>query len=206
MSGSKIGARQDANFKAVSTAPSFNKTPVGASTPPLPYPTTQDLGNSVGVVPTVKFNGDPVYVLNQTTQPSCKGDNPGVAKGVKSGTVNGEVKPVKGSSTVRAGGKPVLRDGDPCTMNGGNNPGIYITTQAPSGAPAKSAAATSSPPLQATPEEQNLLGQAAQEYQQKTAAALGGAAAGSSAGGADTEARKLDAMALATASYRREDA
>ena len=42
MSGSKIGARQDANFKAVSTAPSFNKTPVGASTPPLPYPTIAD--------------------------------------------------------------------------------------------------------------------------------------------------------------------
>lgn len=127
-----IGARKDATFKAISTAPSFNKTPVGSSTPPLPYPTIQDLANSIGVVPNVRFNGKPVYVLNQSTQPSGKGDEPGVAKGVKSGTVTGEVKPVEGSTTVRAGKKAVVRHGDPCTMNGGNNPGIYCTTQTPS--------------------------------------------------------------------------
>lgn len=172
MPNNKIGARKNANFKAISTAPSFNKTPVGASTPPLPYPTTQDLGNSVGVVPTVKFNGDPVYVLNQTTQPSGKGDNPGVAKGVKSGTVTGEVKPVKGSSTVRAGGKPVIRDCDPCTMNGGNNPGIYTTTQVPSGAPAKSAVQTSNPSVQAAPPEKSLLERAAEEYKRNISASL----------------------------------
>lgn len=124
-----IGARKNSNFKAVSTAPSFNKTPVGSSTPPLPYPVTQDLGNSMGTVPSVCFNGDPAYVLDQTTQPSCKGDDPGTATGVKSGTVNGEVKPVQGSSSVRVGGHWLIRQGDPCTMNGGNCPGIYITTQ-----------------------------------------------------------------------------
>lgn len=135
--GSQIGARKDASFKAISTAPSFNKTPVGGSTPPLPYATIQDLDNSVGVVANVRFNGKPVYVLDQSTQPSGKGDEPGVAKGVKSGTVGGEVKPVKGSSTVRVGKKPVVRKGDPCTMNGGNNPGIYCTTQVPSAAAPK---------------------------------------------------------------------
>lgn len=127
-----IAARKDGIFRAISTAPSFNKTPVGSSTPPLPYPTLQDLGNSVGVVPTVRLNGKPAYVLGQSTQPSGKGDEPGVAKGIKSGTVTGEVKPVKGSTTVRFGGKAVVRHGDPCTMNGGNNPGIYCTTQVPS--------------------------------------------------------------------------
>ncbi|MET3140276.1 hypothetical protein AAKU61_004665, partial [Undibacterium sp. GrIS 1.2] len=96
-----IGARKNATFKAISTAPSFNKTPVGSATPPLPYPTIQDLSNSLSVVASVKFNGNPAYVLNQSTQPKGKGDEPGVAKGVKSGTVTGEVKPVKGSSTVR---------------------------------------------------------------------------------------------------------
>jgi len=85
-----IGARKNACFKAVSTAPSINKTPVGAATPPLPYPVFQDLSNSTGIVPSVRFNGDPAYVLDQTTQPSCKGDDPGTAGGVKSGTVNGE--------------------------------------------------------------------------------------------------------------------
>ena len=155
----KIGARKNGNFKAVSTAPSINKTPMGSSTPPIPYPTTQDLSNSVAVARTVKFNGDPAYTLDRTTQPSGKGDDGGSAKGVKSGTVNGEVKPTKASGTVRAEGKHVVREGDPNTMNGGNNPGIYTTTQTPSDAPPKSAAATSNPPVQLeTPNEKSAFG------------------------------------------------
>jgi uncharacterized Zn-binding protein involved in type VI secretion len=128
----KLGARRNGCFKAVSTAPSINKTPVGSSTPPLPYPVSQDLSGSVGTVANVRFNGDPAYVLDQSTQPSCKGDAAGSAKGVKSGTVSGEVKPVKGSGTVRIGGKPVIREGDPCTLNTGNCPGVYVTEPAPS--------------------------------------------------------------------------
>jgi hypothetical protein len=155
-----IGARRDGGFKAISTAPSFNKTPVGASTPPLPYPTLQDLGNSVGVVPQVRFNGKPAYVLDQSTQPSGKGDEPGVAKGVKSGTVTGEVKPVKGSSTVRAGKKSVVRHGDPCTMNGGNNPGIYCTTQVPSLAASTGGSASPKNIIAQTPAEQSFLDRA----------------------------------------------
>jgi hypothetical protein len=58
-----IGARKSSTFKAISTAPSINKTPVGSSTPPLPYPVSQDLGDSVGTVTSVRFNGDPTYVL-----------------------------------------------------------------------------------------------------------------------------------------------
>lgn len=155
----KIGARKSGDFKAVSTAPSINKTPMGNSTPPIPYPTTQDLSNSVAVAHTVKFNGDPAYTLDRTTQPSGKGDDGGSAKGVKSGTVNGEVKPTKASGTVRAEGKHVVREGDPNTMNDGNNPGIYTTTQTPSDAPPKSAAATSNPPVQLeTPNEKSAFG------------------------------------------------
>src|ERR1700761_6217998 len=74
-SKNKIGARQDGSFKAISTAPSINKTPAGSSRPPLPYPTIQDLSDSVGVVPSVRFNGKPAYVLDQSKQPSCKGDD-----------------------------------------------------------------------------------------------------------------------------------
>ena len=151
--GNPIAARKNGNFKAVSTAPSFNKTPVGNSTPPLPYGTTQDLGSSVSVVPTVKLNGDPAYVLNQTTQPSCKGDNPGVA--------NGKVTPTKASTTVRMGGKPIVRHGDPCTMNGGNNPGVYITTQTPSATPPKHAAGNADPRTKPqTPLEKSFLDKA----------------------------------------------
>ena len=156
--GNPIAARRDGILRAVSTAPSFNKTPVGASTPPLPYPTLQDLSNSVGVVPTVRLNGKPAYVLGRSTQPSGKGDAPGLAKGVKSGTVTGEVKPVKGSTTVRFGGKAAVRHGDPCTMNGGNNPGIYCTTQVPSAVAPKGS--TRAKVVPQTQEEESFLDKA----------------------------------------------
>ncbi|CAB3727514.1 PAAR-like domain-containing protein [Trinickia soli] len=159
---SQLGARKNAKFKAVSTAPSINKTPVGGSTPPLPYPVTEDLSSSVGIVPNVRFNGDPAYVLSQSTQPSCIGDAAGSCKGVKSGTVSGEVKPVRGSSTVRISGKPVIREGDPCTLNGGNCPGIYVTQPAPSGSIAggQPSASTNPPVKPETPKEEGWWGKA----------------------------------------------
>lgn len=156
----KLGTHKAGEFKAVSTAPSINKTQVGSSVVPLPYPTTQDLGNSVGVVPTVRFRGTPVYVLDQSTQPSCTGDSAGSLKGVKSGTVNGEVKPTSASGSVRAGGKYVVRVGDTNTMNGGNNPGIYVSAPALSSMPPKAASAgADQPPAEnATPAEQTFMG------------------------------------------------
>jgi uncharacterized Zn-binding protein involved in type VI secretion len=153
---SRLGARRSGKFKPVSTAPSINRTPVGNSTPPLPYPVTEDLSSSVGTVPNVRFNGDPTYVLSQSTQPNCKGDAAGSCKGVKSGAVSGEVKPVKGSSTVRISGKPIVREGDPCTLNAGNCPGIFVTQPAP-GASIEGGQPTSSgnPPVTLeTPEEE----------------------------------------------------
>lgn len=142
----KIGARKHASFKAISTAPSINKTPIGPTMVPIPYPVVQDLSSSVNTASTVKFNGCPVYLLDGSTQPHCTGDEPGTGKGIKSGTVSGEVKPVKGCSTVRVEGKQVVREGDACTMNGGNNPGIYVSTPAASGAAPKDALARSNPP------------------------------------------------------------
>jgi len=125
------GARKNGQFKALSTAPTFNKTPVGGATPPIPYPVSEDLGSSAGTVRSVQLNGDPAYVLKQSTQPSCVGDAPGVAKGVKSSTVSGEVKPVKGSATVHVNKQQLIRNGDPCTLNGGNCPGVYLSQPMP---------------------------------------------------------------------------
>ncbi|MBV6320648.1 DUF4150 domain-containing protein [Duganella sp. HSC-15S17] len=143
----KIGARKHDGFKAISTAPSINRTPIGPTMVPIPYPTVQDLSNSANTARTVNFNGCPAYLLDITTQPRCTGDEPGTGKGIKSGTVSGEVKPIKGSRTVRIESKQVLREGDPCTMNGGNNPGVYVTTCSPSVAPPKTAVQTSDPPI-----------------------------------------------------------
>lgn len=146
----RLGARKDAAFKAVSTAPSFNKTPVGSATPPLPYPVTQDLSSSQGTVADVRLNGQPAYVLDGSTQPACIGDAAGSVGGVKSGTVGGKVQPVKGSSSVRMGGKPSIREGDPCTLNNGNCPGVYVTSPAPPAPKAGQAVVNSNPP--ATPQ------------------------------------------------------
>lgn len=167
MASNKVGARRNGKFRAVCTAPSFNKTPIGPSTPPVPYPVCQDLSNSVGTIPTVNFNGDPVYVLDQSTQPMCIGDAAGSVGGVKSGTVGGEVKPSKGSTTVKATKKPVVRENDPCTLNGGNCPGLYLTQPAPSGSITNGKPSSSSgPPVvaetakeaQAAKEEKGFLG------------------------------------------------
>lgn len=129
-SGNKLGARKDARFKAISTAPSINWTPAGAGQVPVPYQTIQDLSNSVSAARSVKFNGSPAYLLDQTKQPKGTGDERGTGKGIRSGTVTGEVKPVSACTTVRVEGKQVVRAGDNCTMNGGNNPGIYIAASA----------------------------------------------------------------------------
>lgn len=130
----KLGARKNSSWKAVCTAPDFCKTPVGSSTPPIPYQVIADLGQSAKTVPNVRFNGDPCYVLDQSIVPKCTGDEPGTAKGVKSGTVADKVEPVSASTTVRAGKKRVVRHLDACTLNSGNCPGIYTTQPAPGSA------------------------------------------------------------------------
>jgi hypothetical protein len=130
----KLGARKNSTWKAICTAPDFCKTPVGSSTPPIPYQVIADLGQSESCVPSVRFNGDPCCVLNPSIVPQCTGDEPGTAKGVRSGTVSGQVKPTGASTTVRATKKRVVRENDPCTLNDGNCPGLYTTQPAPAGA------------------------------------------------------------------------
>jgi hypothetical protein len=128
-----LGARKNSSWKAVCTAPDFCKTPVGSSTPPIPYQVMADLGQSAKTVPSVRFNGDPCLVLDQSIVPKCTGDEPGTAKGVKSGTVAEKVEPTSASSTVRAGRKKVVRHLDTCTLNSGNCTGIYTAQPAPGG-------------------------------------------------------------------------
>lgn len=151
--GAKIGARKHAKFKAVSTAPSINKTPAGCAMVPVAYPLVQDLSNSVGVASNVWFNDCQAYTLDSSKQPKCTGDEPGTGGGIRSGTVSGEVKPTDASATVWAKGKRVVRDGDACTMNKGNTPGVYVTAPPTSSAPPADAIKTSNPPYPAAARE-----------------------------------------------------
>jgi len=144
----QLGLRKDGQFKAVSSVPSINLTPVGNAKIPIPYPVVSDLGDSLGVVPNVRANGNPVYTLDQSSQPTGKGDSDGSDKGVSSGTVNGEVKPDEASTTVRAGRKFWVRAGNRCRMQGGQCIGTYLAPPAPSGSIAGgSPSQTTNPPV-----------------------------------------------------------
>ncbi len=120
-----LGASKQSKLMAVSVAPSFNytnakRTSIGGFT------LVQTLDNATGSANKTTFNGQPAYLLDQTTQATCTGDEAGWAGGVKSGTVGKEVKPTSGSSSILVEGKQLVREGDNCTMNNGNTTGKYI--------------------------------------------------------------------------------
>lgn len=119
-------ARQDGLWIVVSVCPDVCKTPMGSATPPVPYSVIAYLGDAVQIVPSVKVNGCPVLVLDQSFIPYTKGDEPGVAKGFKSGTVGDICEPLEFSKSVFAGGKPVLRHFDKFWMNARNTTGLII--------------------------------------------------------------------------------
>ncbi|WP_268989299.1 PAAR-like domain-containing protein [Hafnia alvei] len=119
-------ARQDGSWTVVSLCPDVCKTPMGSATPPIPYSVIAFMGDAVQIVPSVKVNGCPVLVLDQSFIPYTKGDEPGVAKGIKSGTVGDICEPLEFSKTVFAGGKPVLRHFDTFWMNARNTTGLII--------------------------------------------------------------------------------
>lgn len=111
-------ARQQGEWLVISILPDVCKTPMGSSTPPIPYPVIAKLESSAAVVPNVRANGHPVVVHNQSFIPTTLGDEAGAAKGVKSGTVGGKCYPKEHSKSVRVGKKPILRHGDKFWMNG----------------------------------------------------------------------------------------
>ncbi|TBM32142.1 PAAR-like domain-containing protein, partial [Hafnia paralvei] len=132
-------ARQDGQWKVVSTTPDVCKTPRGDSTPPVPYPVTANMGAAVMVVPSVKLNNCPAVVLNQSSIPQTIGDSPGAAKGVSSGTVGDVCEPLGHSETVFFGSKPMLRHNDEFWMNSRNTIGIIVGQPPPAGVPADEA-------------------------------------------------------------------
>lgn len=120
---------KDTVLVAISIGPSFNYTSHKKDTV-AGYSLFQVIDNAVATAEHTFFNGQPAYLLDKTTQPTCMGDEAGIGGGVKSGTVGGEVKPTSGSSTIFIEGKALVREGDTCTMNNGNVKGMYVTVDA----------------------------------------------------------------------------
>ena len=119
-----ITASQSLDWIMVSLSPDVCKTPRGDSTPPIPYPVTAQLAQAVLPVPTVRTNNTPLVVMSQSFAPMTQGDEPGVAGGIQSGTVKSICEPMEHSASVRAGGFPILRNGDICWMNSKNTQGV----------------------------------------------------------------------------------
>jgi len=111
-------ARKQSGWKVVSLAPDVCKTPMGSSTPPVPYPVIAELDSATAVAASVRANGYPLVVYDMSYTPTTLGDSPGSAKGVKSGTVAGKCYPKDHSGTVRAEGKQIVRHDDLFWMNG----------------------------------------------------------------------------------------
>ncbi len=113
-------------FYCVSVTPDICKTPVGASTPPLPYTIVGEFSDAAGASPNVKSHSEPVVLHGRTTIPTVKGDAPGSAGGVKSGTVGKQVDTKAHSPTHHANGADLVQVGREVWMNARNTVGkIY---------------------------------------------------------------------------------
>ncbi len=103
---------------AVSCAPDVCKTPMGSSTPPVPYNVVSRLAPALDASEDVHANSGRVQKHDRTVMPTTEGDEPGSAKGVVSGTVGQQSWSEEHSPSVRANGHAVVRHGDRTQMNG----------------------------------------------------------------------------------------
>lgn len=109
----------------VCTAPDVCKTPIGSSTPPIPYQITGKLGDDANASGNVFLTGLKAFKFDSVVT-HVTGDEPGAAKGVKSGTVGDIAEPKTASSVVRVNGQWLVRDGDAFWMNKRNTVGELI--------------------------------------------------------------------------------
>jgi len=108
--------------KAVSSAPDVCKTPMGNSTPPIPYGVSSQAGDLTQTTTSVLIDGNPTAIAN-SIHTQCTGDQAGSANGIASGTVADKTQFTSYSFDVKAEGEGVVRHMDMTTMNNGNTIG-----------------------------------------------------------------------------------
>lgn len=109
----------------VCTTPDVCKTPIGSSTPPIPYQITGKLGDDANTSQNVFLTGLKAFKFDSVVT-NVTGDEPGAAKGIKSGTVGDIAEPKTASTIVRVNGQWLVRDGDTFWMNKRNTVGELI--------------------------------------------------------------------------------
>lgn len=119
------GLRDTDAAKIICLAPDVCKTPIGSSTPPIPYPVLDYCGHDENYTPSVRFTRQKAMVLRSNTT-HVHGDAPGTALGVKSGTVGKRCHPIEHADHVRAEGSQVIRHLDRFHMNDRNTEGEAI--------------------------------------------------------------------------------
>jgi Domain of unknown function (DUF4150) len=115
------GLRDSDAAVIVSLAPDVCKSP----SVPIPYPIVDFCGHDENYTKSVRFTSQKAMVLRSNTT-HVHGDEPGVGKGVKSGTVGDISEPIGHASQVRAEGSNVIRHLDRFYMNKRNTVGEAI--------------------------------------------------------------------------------
>ncbi|WP_437805342.1 DUF4150 domain-containing protein [Sorangium sp. So ce1078] len=111
-------SRKQEPWMAVSCAPDVCKTPMGSSTPPVPYNVVSRLAPALDASENVHANDGRAQMHGRTVMPATEGDEPGSAKGVVSGTVGQQSWSQTHSPSVLVNGHPVVRHDDLAQMNG----------------------------------------------------------------------------------------
>ncbi|MCU6432911.1 DUF4150 domain-containing protein [Undibacterium sp. Jales W-56] len=97
-------------FYCVSLSPDICKTPIGNSTPPIPYNIIGEFSDAQAVSPNVKAHSEFVLLHNRSFIPTVKGDQQGTVGGIKSGTVGKRVETKEASSTKGANGSKTIQE------------------------------------------------------------------------------------------------
>lgn len=109
--------------QSMGSAPDVCKTPVGNSTPPIPYTVVSIAGDLDQCTKSVFIDGHPTAIASSIHK-KCSGDEPGKAKGLGSGTTGDITQFVSYSYDVRCEGEGAVRHMDLTQMNKGNTVGM----------------------------------------------------------------------------------
>jgi hypothetical protein len=120
-----IGARKCGKQMVICATPSVNKTPIGNSTPPIPYPVQCTLSTSNEVSGNVFFNANEAFTLSSDSN-YVIGDAAGSVGGTSSGTVSQKAEPIDSSKSVYVNKRQVVRCGDKFYMNNKNTTGTLV--------------------------------------------------------------------------------
>ena len=127
----ELGARMCGKQKTICSSPTMNKTIVGNTQPPLPYPIQVALDASSKCSKNVNYNGKAAFTIASDTT-KVIGDAPGTLKGTSSSTVSDIANAKDKSSSVFVNGENTIRCADVFFMNKENTTGTLICSPAPS--------------------------------------------------------------------------